>query len=201
MDKVKIMIAIPTLDYIHYRFVESLTNMEKRMEENGIEYDVVFKGGTLVYMSRNLLVQDAIFRDYTHVLWLDADMVFEPDLYEKLLATEKEFVTGLYRARHGQMRPLVLDDLYSNHRIDPWPKEIFEIVGCGMGCCLTTTTLLRNVFMEYGDPFTPTPRLGEDYAFCERVDKYGYTMYCEPNAECAHIIQEELWPDMSKKSI
>ena len=56
----KLMIAIPTLDYIHRRFVESLTNLTKNLRGKCINFDVCYEGCTLVYISRDNLVKRAI---------------------------------------------------------------------------------------------------------------------------------------------
>lgn len=45
----KLLIAIPTYDYMHFQFVECLTKLIRRLDEDGIDYEVDFQGGTLVY--------------------------------------------------------------------------------------------------------------------------------------------------------
>ena len=108
---VKLLVAIPTLDYIHRKFVESLTGLVKHLESNGPDFDVHFEGCTLVYISRDNIVKKAMEGDYTEVLWLDADMVFDKDIYWKLRNVGKDFVTAIYRGRHGTHRPCIFEKL------------------------------------------------------------------------------------------
>ena len=58
--EIKLLIAVPTLDYIHRKFVESLTGLTKYLESNGPEFDVHFEGCTLVYISRDNIVKKAM---------------------------------------------------------------------------------------------------------------------------------------------
>ena len=49
----KLLIAIPTYDYMHFQFVECLTKLIRRLDEDGIDFEVVYQGGTLVYVGRD----------------------------------------------------------------------------------------------------------------------------------------------------
>lgn len=189
----KILIAIPTLDYIHRKFVESLSEMIRHIGYMGVNFDLAFEGCTLVYISRDNLAKKAIEGDYSWVLWLDADMVFEKDIYEKLLYSHKDFVTALYRGRHGTHRPCIFEKLEPPERWDSFdfPEEptIREIKGCGFGCVLTSTDILDKVWNRFGTCFRPTPLLGEDLAFCKRVSDCGFPMYASMETKVGHIGQ------------
>lgn len=187
----KLLIAIPTLDYIHRKFVESLTNLISSFSFT--EYDVAFEGCTLVYISRDNLARKAIEGDYDKVLWLDADMVFDDDIYFKLNRVDKDFVTALYRGRHGTHRPCIFEKLEPPERWEDFdfPKEpsVREIKGCGFGCVLTSVDILDKVWNRFGTCFRPTPLLGEDLAFCKRVSDCGFPMYANLEAKVGHIGQ------------
>lgn len=187
----KLLIAVPTLDYVHRKFVESLTGLTKSLSFNGPDFDVHFEGCTLVYISRDNIIKKAIDEDYTEVLWLDADMVFKPDIYWKLKNDKKNFVTAIYRGRHGTHRPCLFENLEPPKRWESFDVEpgIHEIKGCGFGCVLTSTDILEKVWSRFGTCFTPTPLLGEDLAFCKRVSDCGYSMWANLDAPVGHIGQ------------
>lgn len=193
MDE-KIMIAIPTLDYIHYKFVESLTKLTRRLDREKINYDVVFKGGTLVYLSRDWIVRHAASNGYTHILWLDADMVFDDDILDKLLQDDKDIVTGVYVSRHVDKGSVLFEDLHGKKRYTEYPDKMFEIEGCGFGCVLTKTSALRKVMDYHGTCFLPTLEFGEDLACCERLLKHGFKMYSDPRVKAGHIGQAIVMP-------
>ena len=201
---IKLLIAIPTLDYIHRKFVESLTDLVQHLEHNGPDFDVHFEGCTLVYISRDNIAKKAIEEDYTEVLWLDADMVFDKDIYWKLKNTGKEFVTAIYRGRHGTHRPCIFEKLEPPERWDSFDQEpsIKEIKGCGFGCVLTSVDILRTVWNRFGTCFRPTPLLGEDLAFCKRVSDCGYSMWANLDVPVGHIGQFVIEPyvDMDRQT-
>lgn len=192
-EEIKLLIAVPTLDYIHRKFVQSLTELVKYLEVNGPEFDVHFEGCTLVYISRDNIAKKAIEEDYTEVLWLDADMVFGKDIYWKLKTDDKQFVTAIYRGRHGTHRPCIFEKLEPPERWENFdlPEEpaVREIKGCGFGCVLTSTDILKTVWNRFGTCFRPTPLLGEDLAFCKRVSDCGFPMYANLGARIGHIGQ------------
>ena len=95
----KLLIAIPSNDTMPFQFVESLLKLTRRLSEDGVDYEVAIQGGTLVHVGRDKLALKAIGGDYTHVLWLDSDMVFTEDLFDDLMDSGKDFVTGIAHAR------------------------------------------------------------------------------------------------------
>lgn len=191
----KLMVAIPTLDMIHFEFARCLTGLVQKLERDGVDYDVCFKGGTLVYNGRDALAAAAINEGYTHVLWLDADMVFNSDIFEKLSANNGHFVTGVYHSRHAPYGSCVYLKLKPPTKVTEYPKGPFEIEGCGFGCCLTSTAALRDVYLKYGYCFQPTTQYGEDLSFCERARDVGYTLICDPSVVAGHIGHVTVWPD------
>lgn len=207
-DNVKLLIAIPSVDYIHFKFSESLNKLMQWLNINNVNYRVEFKGGTLLYMSRDYLVDLAYkwSKGFTHVLWLDADMVFEPDIFDRLYDDNKEMVTGLYRGRHGNKQLNIFKKISPGVRFtieDTYDSkgEPFEIAGCGFGCVLTKVSLLEKVAKEYGSSFMPTESMGEDIAFCDRVGKLGVKIFCDPKIHVGHISQSIIWPSRSEQVI
>lgn len=196
-ERIKLMIAIPTLDYIHYAFVESLTKLSKNLNELKIEHDICFKPSTLIYLGRDWLAKRAREGNYTHVLWLDADMVFNPSIFETLWSDNFDMVCGLFRSRHNNKRAYALfSSLYPAVRYEALEsnpellEDIFTVEGCGFGCVLTTVELLERVLDNNNNTcFMPTRNFGEDLAFCERVRNLGVDIYCDPVVEVGHIGQ------------
>lgn len=191
----KLMIAIPTLDYVHYEFANSLIGLTRRLDELGVDYDVRFKGGTLVYLSRNALALDAIGYGYTHVLWLDTDMVFAPDAFEKLSEHGKDIVSGVYQSRHEPIRSALFERLKPAQTVRKYPDGLFDVEGCGFGIVLTSTKALRDVYRHFGTLFQPIDGFGEDLSFCINARKAGYEIYCDPNVTAGHIGHTVIWPE------
>lgn len=193
----KLLIGVPTLDYIHVEFMQSLMRLLLRLKDDGIPFDVDIESGTLVYFARDRVANKAINEGYTHVLWLDSDMVFSPDILDDLMFCGKQFVTGIYHARRKGYASTIFKSIELNglERFEEYPREAFRIAGCGFGCVLVDTEVLKAVAMKNGTCFTPIKDLGEDIAFCKRAKDLGYELWCEPTVVCGHIGHIAIYPD------
>lgn len=195
----KLLIAIPTMDTVPVEFMKSLIRLTQKLSADGVDYTVAIESGTLVYMARDRLAGRAVNHHFTHVLWLDSDMVFEPELLEDLQFCGKDFVTGI---AHGRRKPFVsclFKNIDLNHlelwKLEDYPTEAFEVAGCGMACCLMTTEVIKQVMIANGTAFNPMPQYGEDISFCKRARALGFKIYAEPTVRLGHIAHIAIYPD------
>lgn len=194
----KLLIAIPTNDYMHYQFVECLTKLVKRLDEDGIDYDIAYQGATLVYVGRDKLANKAMNECYTHMLWLDSDMIFTEDLLDDLMYSGKPFVTGIAHSRRAPHVSCIFKEIWP--KVDRWegceyPIQAFRIGGCGFACVLIETEIVRNVYNKNGTAFFPMRELGEDLAFCKRATDMGYEIWAEPSVKLGHIGHITIYPE------
>lgn len=158
----KLLIGVPTLDFVHVEFMRSLTRLLIKLKNDGINFDLDIESGTLVYFARDRIANKAINEGYTHVLWIDSDMVFREDILDDLMFCGEKFVTGIYHARRKGYASTIFKcvDLTGVERFDEYPREPFRIAGCGFGCVLVDTEVLKAVAMNNGTCFTPLKDLG-----------------------------------------
>ena len=195
----KLLICIPTLDYVHADFMKCLTKLVLKLKEDGVDFDVDIISGTLVYSARDKLARRAIRDKFTHTLWLDSDMIFTEDVLEDLMFSGEGFVSGIYHTRrppHGSciFKDIRLDSIERYDDCD-YPSNTFEIAGCGFGCVLIETRIIETVLEQFGEAFLPTHGLGEDIAFCRRVHSAGIKMFCEPGVRLGHIGHIAIYPE------
>ena len=181
------MIAIPCADTIRYEFAESLSKLEVQLAEDGIDFDVKWLAGSLVYIARDDLALAAHDGGFTHILWLDSDMQFSRDLFNILHSANKPFVTGIYRSRRSPYALCLFSDNARAQRVLELKDEPFEVTACGFGCVLMETEVLRQVRRHCGVWFLPTIAAGEDIAFCDRYRESGGHIWAIPDAKCNHI--------------
>lgn len=193
----KLLIGVPTLDYVHVEFMNCLTKLLMKLKDDGVHFDLDIESGTLVYCARERIARKAINEDYTHVLWLDSDMVFHEDILDDLMFCGKQFVTGIYHARRKGYASTIFKkiELSNIQRFDEYPSEPFRIAGCGFGCVLTDVEILKAVCLNFQTCFTPLPSLGEDIAFCKRATDMGFELWCEPTVVCGHIGHITIYPE------
>lgn len=197
----RLMIAIPTFDHVQAIFMDRLIKLVNRLHDDGIDFQVEIKTGTLVHTARDALAGKAVQGGFTHVLWLDSDMVFEPELVDDLTFSGKSFVTGICHSRRPPYATCVFTDIQNDiaRWEGPYPTDTFEIAGCGMACVLMETQILKDVFNSYLTCFTPLKNYGEDLAFCLRASGLGYKIYAEPSVRVGHIGQTIIYPEDHEK--
>ena len=183
----RLLIAIPCMDTVRYEFAESLANLCKHLSETGIDYEVKWHATSIIYLAREELVNHAINEDFTHILWLDSDMAFSPDIFALLRSLETDFATGCYRTRRPPYCFVMerVDD--PSLRVDKLPKDPFEVAACGFGMVLMTKECAYKIRANFGSVFTPTPSKGEDYACCWRWLQMGGKIIAHPDAIADHI--------------
>lgn len=192
----KTLVAIPCMDMVPTRFLFSCLNL--RTDEN-VEFSLT--ESSLVYDSRNQLSRKAIEEGFDRILWLDSDMVFKPDLFQRLskrLDAGYQMVSGLYFKRKQPICPVLYKECGAyekdgKHTVyattyDDYPKDsLFEIAACGFGGVMMTTDIVKQVAEKFGLPFSPILGFGEDLSFCCKVARLGVKMYCDSAVKLGHV--------------
>lgn len=194
----RLLIAVPTYDYMHFQFVECFTKLIRRLDADEINYEVAFQGGTLVHVGRDRLARKAVEDGFTHVLWLDSDMIFTEELLDNLMFSGKDFVTGIAHARRAPHCSCIFKEIWPTP--DRWegheyPTGAFRIGGCGFACVLIKTEIIKAVLGKHGTAFFPMRELGEDLAFCKRARDLGYEIWAEPSVWLGHIGHITVYPE------
>lgn len=192
----KLLIAVPCYETMRVEFVQSLMALTARLHREGIRHEVKIISGTLVYFARDNLARHAVNNDFTHVLWIDSDMVFSDSILEDLMMCGKQIVCANFISRHSPYLNVVFSKLIPPERITEIPDDTFRIAGCGFGCVFMESAALASVMNNNGGKcFLPTPELGEDLAFCHRATGQGYEIWCEPTARVGHVGPVTIWPE------
>lgn len=195
----RLMIAIPAMDFVPVEFAESLGKLTARLTRDGIDFELTFEKGTLVYMARDRLAGKAVNHGFTHVLWLDSDMVFTDGILDDLRFCGKDFVTGIAHSRRKPYSSCLFKDLaltnLTRWTVDEYPSAAFEVAGCGFACVLIRTEIIKAVMEKFNTAFTPYPMYGEDLSFCKRAVSMGYKIYAEPSVSLGHVGHQTVWPE------
>lgn len=195
----KTLIAIPCMDMVHTKFAESLINLTRKAPQDTY---VCMKPSSLIYDARNLLSLTAIENEFDRVMWLDSDMEFTQDALQRLHTVMDhgyDLVTGIYVRRKEPIIPVLYKRISAPEStggnikkcvedyLDYTPDTIFPVDGCGFGCVLTKTSLLKRVWDAFGPAFSPLPWAGEDISFCYRAKQIGAKMVCDSSVKFGHI--------------
>ena len=191
----KVFIAVPSMDTLPALFCQSLALLQRAGDTK-----IGFEVGSLVYNARNNLARQAIKAEADWVLWLDSDMVFAPDLLQRMLkvCTENDidFLTALCFRRKPPYTPCLFERLdkvgkgASYTALLSVPEGRFQVGGCGFAGVLLSTDVLISVSAKFnGRMFDPFEGFGEDVAFCWRARQCGYDIWCDSDIEMGHVGQ------------
>jgi hypothetical protein len=104
--KQKILIGVPTTNKVDIEYVNSILKLLRQTDAH-----ISHSSGSLVYIARNKFVQQAIEGDYTHLLFIDSDMVFNADALNVLLYHNKDIVSGSIFTRVPPYKPCFYEKL------------------------------------------------------------------------------------------
>ena len=151
--------------------------------------------------SRNIIIEQALNNKCSHVFFIDDDMAMPPDTLIRLLAHDKDVVTGLYLMRSYPHFPVIFDEAFENGfnkhiYLEDNQEGLIPITNCGLGCVLINTRIFEHLEKPY-------VRLGEvekdgwsdDIGFFNRVREAGFSLYCDLDVKVGHMTSMMLWPN------
>ncbi len=147
-----------------------------------------------VTMSRRLLVKKALERNCDVIFFVDSDICFPPDAFQRLVAHDKDIVGAIYSMRQPPYK-LVGTGLVGEREISPTAKGLIRMHKMPGGFMLIRMDVFRTI-PEPWYTFNWIPELNdyepEDYAFCSAARKAGYDLWCDLDLshELVHIGQK-----------
>lgn len=174
-----------------------------------------FSALPMVDALRNAALEQAMRDGFTHVVFLDGDMIFPDDLLAQLLRHVRlgAVVSGFYVQRRMPYAPVALghgklheSGLYSVYKTDNDYADVDanglrEEQVIGMGCALIPLAIVAQLgprpWFEYRCNEDGWPMVSEDVPFCERVRAAGFQIFLDPSIKCGHlftaIADERYW--------
>ena len=206
----KILIGIPTVSNVDASFFASILSMRY---DDGNQYMTYVKSNSLIYNARIEIAHEAIRAGADYLMFIDSDMVCQSDTVKRMVAGihGKDFLTSLYFRRRMPTKPLILKYLewYQDETLgaqtyaetyEDYPRDsVFEVEGCGFGCCIMRTEIAKRMEIACnGNPWTPLPNLSEDFAFCWRARQIeGIKLWCDssirPGHAGLHVYTQDDW--------
>ena len=202
----KTLVAIPCGDTVPADTLQSIISLKVKTP---VQFTLV--RGSLVYDARNRLAEIAIDGGFDRILYLDSDMVFEPDMltrFHEQLDSGKDVVCGLYTTRKPPIHTTLYSAMYLEQkpgerfatpkleRMEDYPlNEPFQVKGCGFAGVMLRVDVLRRVIENFGAPFSPLPGFGEDLSFCLRAAELGIEIWCDPRIRFGHVGVAVYYPE------
>ena len=187
-DSKKITIGIPTNRGVKAMTVLSLLKMVEENKSFNFHF-IVETEGISIEDNRNAIVEQALKEKSDYLLFVDDDMIFEPNLLTNLLNKNKKIIGVNSYSRHEEGFSTVrLEGTQRQVRL--FPTTLFSCLVVGTGLMLidmTIFSLLSKPYFKierYGDGKV---KLGEDVYFCQKAKGEGIEIWCDPTIKVGHI--------------
>lgn len=200
-----ILLGVPTFGAVSIEWHGSMMQLQQPMNRS-IRH--VYIKGKEVGDARNQIVRHALdYRGllgerFSHVFFVDDDVLMPPHALSQLLAHRKPIVAGLYYAKTTTPQPLILGDAFTGVNTDWTPGDVVPCEAHGMGC----TLIAREVFEALGDgPWFQTTNeryindqgvpvqwhQTEDVYFLKRAKAAGFPPLVDTGLFCFHYSMAE----------
>lgn len=182
---------------------QSCMNLKEELTRAGLAHDwLIGWNESLVHRARNEMTATFLKSDHSHMMWLDADIVFTPDDVARLWNYQADVAVGFYSMKRlgspvAAWRAGKLVDLKD------CPAEPFEVDYAGTGFMLIrrgVVEALAELAAKYEGPKGIVPLLydtpihngifeSEDYNFCRKAREAGFKIISDPSIKLGHIGQ------------
>lgn len=202
-DPKQCVILVP----VGHRIEQACEDGLRKLEDRGYVVRRVY-GYSAVDVARNQMASDALADGFEELMWIDADIVFDPDDVETLRSHKLPIVAGIY-AKKGR-REMAHTFLRTTETIVLGEKGgLMEIQFAGFGFTHTHRVLYDRIFEKLKLPicnqrfertlvpfFAPSAvkdggvgwwYLAEDYSFCMRSRAVGVPVMADTRVRLWHV--------------
>ena len=189
----RILIAIPTNRNIEAETFKSIYDL---FTPNGCEVVFQYFWGYQVDQVRNLIAHWTIQNNFDYLFCVDSDIAFPPDTLIRLMNHQKDIVSGVYIQRIPGRHTIEIMRKNSTGGVthvdwnDIKGQGLVPIDGCGFGCVLIDTKVLRAIpypHFLYHSAIDHAHTLSEDVHFCNLARDHGFSLWCDTDIRCEHI--------------
>ncbi len=212
----KIMLATTAYDSPDASYTFSIQRSRQALEEEGILSSyMLLSGNCHVDDARNRVVQEFLLTDCTDLVFLDADVFWEPESLIKLVSYDCDIVGGIYPyRREGEgIVAFNMPVLMAPGEIKTNDQGLIEVIGLPTGFMRIRRIVLETLakkaghYHNRGDRRSKIPllfervlengtRWGGDLNFCHKWIATGGKVFADPEMHLGHavksIIQDSL---------
>lgn len=200
----KLAVCIPSQTEVKADFAVSLFSMAVKYAMTKVDLPWVKhqsimlfnRKSSVIHSVRHQLVCDALEWGATHILFVDSDQTFPPDIVHRLAKHNKMLVGANVVTK--QIPAVFCATGLDGKRVTTHPTStgLQEVNVCGTGVLLINTKVFENLSIPYFlMPYRPETRtfLGEDVYFCNIVREAGHKVYIDHDVskEVGHLGQFE----------
>ena len=184
-SKTKVIIALPCTDSAVMRAHTAHSIGCAIIGSEGVVIDFLLRLSCDIVSSRTWLVNEAIKKGATHILFIDSDMLFPENTLRQLLSHKKEIVGVEYNKREFPLKGVY-------EPLEEKTNKLYKAKHVGTGLLLIDLSVfskLKGAWFNFGRDSQGALALGEDVWFCNTARDAGYDVWIDPTIKVGHIGQ------------
>ena len=212
--KPSLFIAMPCYDSVKINTMLSIFKMIQLLGNGGIEVGINTMKSPLIHQSRNYLTSVFLTTQYTHLLFIDSDVEFEPEAVLRMVMAKKDIICTPYRAKNPNLNEHTYTVKFPDPKVIPMlPGGLVEIDAGPTGLMLIHRRVFEKIIKNRPDlkiknrvnpgikedakshgfyylffdfAFDDGYTMGEDLSFCKLARKNGIKLYANIDSMTAH---------------
>jgi hypothetical protein len=208
---IRLMAGIPTAGRVPIDFCNSLAGLMARfastsvptIPDRSISLSLRTFASSNWITNRERLARMAIDEDFTHLVFLDDDMSFDPRVLEILLGRRHDVVVVNYLIKSEPAQDFVAVDL-NGKRVSTTEKNtgLQEVAYSGFGVSIIATEVFKRIPQPWFIPDFNAEKseyTTEDNPFFEKVRKAGFKVWLDHDASklVGHVGQKQwIWTEV-----
>jgi len=207
--KPSVMIAMPCYDSVKVSTMISVIKLVQQLAKSGIAVGIQTIKSPLIHQARNYLTSVFLTTKYTHLLFIDSDVEFEPEAVLRMLVAKKDVVCTPYRVKSMDVNKKIYTvEIKKGARMET--GDLIEVKAGPTGIMLIKREVLKkiiekfpelkiknSIFPKPGDDheyyynffdfkFEDGYSVGEDVSFCKLVRQAGFKLYANTASFTKH---------------
>ena len=216
----KLFIGIPTYDgKLSIKLAYALAQLMPAAMRHGISVRLGHVSGcSIITMARNMLVDQFLKSDCTELLFIDADVIAQPEDILRLVAQsgDKDITAGMY-PRRAKDRKFFLDFYLDDKNNLEFDGAMMRANRVGTGFMLIRRNVIEAI-AEKSDKYLGQDGVGEvanvfefsmldgkfvgeDYTFCDKARAEGFKVWVDVEINLPHMGTEEFANDFKNEVV
>ena len=212
--KPSIFIAMPCYDSVKINTMLSIFQLIQKLGQSKVEVGINTMKSPLIHQARNYLTSVFLTTEYTHLLFIDSDVEFQPEAVLRMLMAKKDIVCTPYRAKNPNLSEHTYTVKFPDPKVIPiLPGGLVEIEAGPTGLMLIHRRVFEKIIKNRPDlkiknranqalketdkshsfyynffdfAFEDGYTWGEDLSFCKLARANGLKLYANTESMTAH---------------
>ena len=209
--KPSVFMAMPCYDSVKVNSMLSVIKLVQQLAKSGIECGINTYKSPLIHQARNYLTSVFLTTEYTHLLFIDSDVEFEPEAVLRMLVAKKDIICTPYRIKAEALTDQLYTVSFKDRKgILILPGGLVEIEAGPTGLMLIDRQVFKKIIKNHPelklknkaiyDPgeshkfyynffsfdFKDGYSVGEDISFCRLAAANGFKLYANIQSPTVH---------------